>query len=308
MESIEDSAFRDSKEIEITPLTGYVSEEEKRILEDDKPRMQPQKKCVSVFWAQVKAILYKNISFQSKQTATNLFQFFAPLICVLIIWVAKNEIIKEFKDSYSFDKINGIPFFLNMPFSFLSRSSAYPIASDNCNKWILYSDLRNKDAFGEDEFRSKDVLHSQFYELCAPVEKSVPYFEETHRDLNKDILRILDELNNKNISAGVEVHGLEKLPDAGVAIKDLSRRKIGVDIQINDHLYIEYHRNNGFTKQSFKIPKDAFSMLSNTDFNITDILRSNTTQITRQSQVLLNKTQNTFERLFRNKTVTFPVS
>jgi len=57
---------------------------------------------------------------------------------------------------------------------------------------------------------------------------------------------------------GETVKGIEKLPDAGIYWKEFTDDKISVDIQINDLILTEYHRDNGFSKVSFKIvdPKD----------------------------------------------------
>ena len=307
MDSIEEHSFRDSREIEITPLFANNQQQESEIDTNNKPAITSPLSRTLLFTCQFKALLYKTTSFQLKQTATNIFQLFAPLICIFIIWVAQNEIIKEFKDSYNFTKINGIPFFLNMPFSFLSKSSAYPIALDDCNKWMMYKDNRDPFRFGGDDYSAKDILHEEFYEMCASIGRPVPYFIETRSNLNDNLSSVLEVLNAKNITAGEEVEGLDQLPDAGITIKALNKHKIDVDLQINDNLFIEFHRNNGFTKQSFKIPKDPFSLFSTQNLNMTDLLSSSTMKLTEHSKKLLNKTQTSFQRLFKNKERTFPV-
>ncbi len=43
------------------------------------------------------------------------------------------------------------------------------------------------------------------------------------------------------------------MPDANLVIHEVSKDSINLDIQINDVIMSEYHRDNGFSKMSFKI-------------------------------------------------------
>lgn len=56
---------------------------------------------------------------------------------LILIWIIKYEFKKGFSEDYKFDAINGIPFYLNIPLSFFSQSSAYPISVKSCNIWFL---------------------------------------------------------------------------------------------------------------------------------------------------------------------------
>jgi len=45
-----------------------------------------------------------------------------------LIWLVNHELGSLFEDDYKFSGLNGIPFYLNLPFSFFSKSPAYPIS------------------------------------------------------------------------------------------------------------------------------------------------------------------------------------
>ena len=141
------------------------------------------------------------------------------------------------------------------------------------------------------------------------MNKSVPYFVESKNNLNTELFSILDDLNKVDFTSGVEVEGLDKLPDAAINVRSLQTDNISLQIQINDHLYSEFHRDNGFTKQSFKIPR-------NLGMNITDstkkmkekLMNLDESNIKEESEKLINKTSTSFERMFKNRKTTFPVS
>jgi hypothetical protein len=291
------------------------------------PRKEAIKRATGFAYtkSQIRAILYKSISFQKRQIATNIFQILSPLICLFLIWLAQYEMKTLFKDDYSFNKIHGIPFFLNLPTSFFSQSAAYPISSSDCLKWFIYQDSRSPSS---DNLDINDLMRPQFFEYCRRVEKLVPVFNQTDKDVNTEIFSVLNYLDQFPLSMGEEIEGLDRLPDAGIVFKDYTKNSLDVDIQINDLLFNEFHRNNGFSKMSFKMPSSGFNFfkelkddylnvnldgksLDNGIQRLTRYFTENNTSeidgVNIDSQKLLNKTQSAFKRMINNRNTTFPV-
>ena len=313
------------KIFEFTSLKN--SEGKKKTLKDSIPKL----KGWSLKKNQIKAHLYKNLSFQIQQVSTNIFHFVGPLICIFLMWLTLYEIKKNFSKDYNFDKINGIPFYHNLPFSFFSKSAAYPVSANNCLKWFLYEDQRGKNNLDignqnseidkknieienlKNEINIDNILKNQFYELCPQVKKSVPYFKKTETNVNSEIFKTMKYLNQFQVKINEEIQDIDLLPDAGLTIKSLSNKKIDICIQMNDLLFTEFHRDNGFSKMSFKIINPEIESFFKTNKNLKKYLNNteliNKELIQKTSKEIYNKTLSKIERIkktFNTENATFP--
>lgn len=296
---------KNEEAIEIESNSAYAIH---NTTEDNKPDSNYKQTSLGMIVCQIRALVYKNIAFQMKQKLNNIFEILAPLICVFAVWVIQKEIQSEFNEGFNLDIVKGIPFFMNMPFSFLDKSSAYPISSKDCNIWIMYNDSRRNMGTHNDEWEAKSVLRNHFTELCSTVKKPVPYFVESHKEMNPELLRIQDVYNNQNLNFGFEAEHIDLLPDAAVTINALNSHKIDVDIQVNDSLNLEFHRSNGYSKQSFKMPKKSFSMFSDKPYNFTEEFNKAQNMNEKEDEAESNKQLTSIDRMFKNTEETFPVS
>ena len=55
------------------------------------------------------------------------------------------------------------------------------------------------------------------------------------------------------MNLGQDNEATDGYPDAALTFKNFNSSALDVRIQINDHRISEYHRNNGFTKSSFRL-------------------------------------------------------
>jgi len=99
-------------------------------------------------------------------------------------------------------------------------------------------------------------------------------------------------------------------------------------VQVNDLLFNEFHRDNGFSKLSFKMPSKGFNFFKelkddylpsslnskslDTGFQkLSDYFNGNFTidpqTVVKNSEAIYNKTQSALKRLISNKNTTFPV-
>ena len=315
--------IKDTEKEKIFEFTTFKNTENINMIENNQI---PQLKGWALKKNQIKAHLYKNLSFQLQQVSTNIFHFVGPFICIFLMWLTLYEIKKQFNKDYNFDKINGIPFYHNLPFSFFSKSAAYPVSANNCLKWFLYEDLREnnyhqkKEGFDEikkdnskKEVKIEDILKTQFYELCPKIKKSVPYFEKSKTGVNSEIFKTMKYLNSFQLKVNEEVQEIELLPDAGLSISSLSQNKIEISIQMNDLLFTEFHRDNGFSKMSFKIPKPEIQNFFDTGENLKKYLNNteliNKELIQKTSEQIYNKTLSKIERIkktLNTENSTFP--
>lgn len=191
-------------------------------------------------WLQFKALFLKNLSFQKRQTSAIIFQVFVPLIAIFLIWLINLEMQSSFAEEYKFSGIHGIPFFLNLPFSFFSQSPAYPISSTDCNIWVAVSQ--------QSETLNKDILRPLFNEYCISQSQITPIFRNIEGSPDEMLKGVLEKLKTKAIKFGENVEGLEDLPDALLKVREISDRRFDLDVCINNVSLIELHRDNGFTK------------------------------------------------------------
>ena len=210
-----------------------------------------------MFCSQFKGLLYKSISLQKKQVATNIFQFFACFIVIGLIFISKREMLKLFTEEYNFDQVNTIPMFMNLPSGFFQQSKAYPINKTDC---FVYYQFKDKTRATENDFSPNDLLSPLFKEYCPRKKLYVPYIQEVDgaRKSNDIVVERMSRMESEYpMKFGRERGGLDQLPDVLVDFDQISRKRLAFLIQINDSLYIEYHRNNGFTKTLFKIPEKS---------------------------------------------------
>ncbi len=322
--------FNHSQEFEFTNLTK--AETPRPVPPPPKDTQSPQQERRTIrntgcafTWSQIRAIIYKNIAFQRRQVATNIFQMLSPLICVVLIWLAQYEMRTWFREDYSFNKIHGIPFFLNLPTSFMSQSAAYPISSSDCLKWFLYEDARNASAAS---LSLDDLIQPQFSEYCRRVDKSVPVFNKTSTNVNQEIYESLEYLDRYPISLGQEIEELDRIPDGAVVFNDYRKDGLDMVVQVNDLLFNEFHRDNGFSKLSFKMPGKGFNFFKElrddylpSSLNTKSVdnglqrlseyfngnLTIDTKQVVSNSKAIYNKTQSALKKILSNKNTTFPV-
>jgi len=164
-------------------------------------------------------------------------------------------------------------------------------------------------------------------EIKAPREP-VPIFNQTLFDVNEDIYEALEYLDRYPISLGKEIEELERIPDAALVFNEYLVDKLDVVVQINDLLFNEFHRDNGFSKLSFKMPSQGFNFFKalkddylpnslnsksiDTGFqNLNDYFNGNITidaqVVAKKSEAIYNKTQSALKKLLSNKNTTFPV-
>ena len=283
MYNSENNGLISSAEFELIN-TSTVSNSRAMPQHSDKPPAVNSAKG-SLIVPQIRAILCKNISFQKRQIGMNIFQLLSPLVCVLLIWTVKYELSDLLKDDFSFNQILGIPFFLNLPSMFLRGSSAYPIASLDCYKWFMYADRRSPNP---NNLPLEAIARSQFFEYCQRVDSYVPMFAETAEDVNKQIFDKFIYLQSVPFRIGHQMDGLDSIPDAGLTFNEYTKNALNVDIQVNDLLFLEYHRDNGFSKISFRVPGSSFRLMSN--FNKTFEIGNSSDLTFEQRLDRLNKT------------------
>lgn len=316
MDNSENKGLNSSAEFELVNSSSITKASASRKHHLKQPTIDSSKG--SLVGSQIRAILYKNMTFQKRQVGMNIFQLLSPLVCVLIMWAVQYEMSDLLKEDYSFNQILGIPFFFNLPTMFLSQSSAYPVASSDCYKWFMYTDKRPE---SPNNLPLSGIARSQFFEYCQRAESHVPMFAETENDINDQIFDKFVYLQSVPLRIGRQMDGLDSIPDAGLTFNEYTKDKLNLDIQINDLLFLEYHRDNGFSKISFRIPGEGFKFLRN--FNKT--LENEPTQELTLNQKLdqLNKTLETTVkeeeeeeetankpgfRRFRDQETTFPVN
>ena len=211
----------------------------------------------SLFCCQVKALIFKSFSLQMKQVMTNIFQFLACFIIILMVYITQREMTKLFREDYNFDKVNTIPMFMNLPSGFFQSSQAYPIQKSDC---FIYYQYKDHTTPASSEFTPNDLMSPLFREYCPRKQLFVPYIQKIDDSMtsNELVVQRMREMEDKYpMKFGREREGLDRVPDALIDFREISRDKLSFKIQINDNYYIEYHRNNGFTKTSFKIPEKS---------------------------------------------------
>jgi hypothetical protein len=94
---------------------------------------------------------------------------------------------------------------------------------------------------------------------CYSVNRTVPYFEEVHKDTQGDVEQVVfdgfEQLNNVVFDDDADkssiVPGAELLPDGYVKVSEANKRKLKVTLSTNDFGYFIYHKNTGVSKIGF---------------------------------------------------------
>ena len=82
-----------------------------------------------------------------------------------------------------------------------------------------------------------------------PTSKTV----EPATDVNALLMKQLDLIDQQEFTLGQDNEATDAFPDAAITFNSFNSSQLGVKIQLNDLRISEYHRNNGFTKSSFKL-------------------------------------------------------
>lgn len=283
------------------------------------PRQKENKLALS----QIRAIFYKNLRFQMQQTSNNLFQIFIPFLCILLIWTAKYEMMLNMKAQPELNKVGTIPFFINLPNIIDKDSTINPISSSDCYKWFLVkSDISSINQ----QFDVNDLVRPQFPQYCSRSQSSVPFIKHTNETMNEYLFDKMKEIDKNPLNFGEEIKDLEIIPDGGFVFKNVTNNQLDVDLFVNDLLFVEYHRSNGFSKFSFRIPKspknlyndvkNSFNTTSNqtlfqqiSSVFIKNITLKNASGLIEEASQGLNKTTNAIRKYFsvEERGTTLPV-
>ena len=248
------------------------------------------------FLLQLRAILLKNLSFQRRQVAMNLFIVLSPLMVVGLIWVARYEMNDSQVKDIDVSKAVGVPFFHNLPTSVFSSSSAYPIVISNCLKWFL---VKQETREG---LETHDFFHPLFHEHCSAANATVPIFNHIQSDLNSFLYAQMEMMDQNDMKIGEALEDADLLPDAAIDVRKISRELVSLDLQVNDLIFPEYHRDNGFTKLSFKTPRSGLNL-----FNQTKTLAAELFSKEKEEQPEPHRRRKGLKAVFKDSSATFPM-
>ena len=273
---------------------------------------------------QIRAIFLKTISFQSRQTSTNVFQLLIPFMCFALMWIANYQMLLNFDQDIEFKGIGQIPFLFNLPSVISQDSSLNPVYISDCNKWFLVKDNsfppREKDT-------SKSLIKSLFPQICGRTQRESPYSNSTTEDLNTVLFNILLEIDKNPMSFGEEIKDLDMLPDGAFEFQRIDNNQIDVTIHVNDLLFQEFHRNNGLSKFSFRLPKFQVNLFDDVKNSVQDLnnFATNKTLLNITSEILtianstngttfydkakekIQNSGNAFQKYLANPSISLPV-
>ena len=294
MNESEIEIMRENTEIEFTETLSFQSP--KKVLESDRgPNAFPRQIGVGLSFSQIRAIFLKNLSFQSRQTATNIFQILVPLICLALIWISKYEVSLNLENDIILGNIGSIPFFMNLPSILDRESSINPISVSDCHKWFLVNEMGNKNSA-----TINYLTRPQFPHFCQRSNVSVPFSKSTNLPINHFLYTKLSQIDENPLYFGEEIKDLDLLPDAAFTFNQISEQRIDVDLHVNDLLFSEYHRNNGFSKFSFRLPKNNANLYQDVQATIQTVRNDtrNASFTSVFSQFLVQNNSKTSEKLF----------
>lgn len=211
---------------------------------------------------QAKGLLIKAAILQRRQRLSNLFVVGFPLVCLSVLFLVQNR-VAQFQDFRVDSKTTGeVPLLLNMPSVIHRTSPGNPIAAPDCNKRFV---VKAPTDSVEDAARVRRFIGRSFKEFCPPINQFVPTVEVTKKNINDFVfsrLKEIDEMSRNSIKEGFKridpmkrkMVGIENLPDAGFTVHSLDEKRVSATLHVNDLLYLSYHKDNGFSLLSFRIP------------------------------------------------------
>lgn len=209
--------------------------------------------------SQIRGIFLKTLSFQSRQTATNVFQLLIPTLCFALMALAHYQIKLSVQSDLQLKGIGQIPFLFNLPWVISPTSKINPIDSSDCNRWYL---VKKPDSPTLASLTAQQLTKPQFPQHCQRTNSLTPTVRTTSHDLTTTIFETLLRIEESPFTFGVEMQGLDELPDGGFDFSEISQHKVALTIHVNDLLFQEFHRNNGISKFSFRLPKNEVNLAS----------------------------------------------
>lgn len=177
-----------------------------------------------------------------------------PVLILVLLYILMNkaEDLISLTD-VDFHKRPMIPIVFNLPLALIKNNAFYPISTDTCMKWFAYdfdSSLMTPKSLSVVDKITNDPLA----EYCSEVSKSTPFFKRAgDKGIVADLAAGIAELNKQPYNYGTPTAGMEKIPDGAIYFKNIDADLFDIRLMINDMRLMEYHLNNGLTKQSFKL-------------------------------------------------------
>lgn len=101
--------------------------------------------------------------------------------------------------------------------------------------------------------------------VCQEQKKLVPFFQEfttqaypEFESMNEYMFNQIGILSDEPLEMmdkNYDLAGLKDLPDGGVYINEVNRKRLSYNVQGNDAKYYQYHRNNGISKLGYQDPE-----------------------------------------------------
>lgn len=208
----------------------------------------------SLYLYQIKALLFKNMIFQSRQMGTNLCHLVMPVVMLTIMSILMNNMQRLSEMNQTKTSTSLLPLIHNMPLKLVQNSTAFPLGIFSCDKRIGFSRECVKNRKCQESFLDA-IQRDPLRESCKG--QMMPLYQQfgergTEDSFNSYLKDLIVDINQAQLRPGVEIENINTIPDGNIELKSASRKGIKYKLQVNDFLIAEYHKTNGLTKFALK--------------------------------------------------------
>jgi hypothetical protein len=130
------------------------------------------------------------------------------------------------------------------------------------------------------------MLTSPFREYCPSIKTYVPFIEFIDAEVSPFLFDRIEEIDQLVKERGLtpggfghrvddpdDLRGLPRLPDGAYDFHRLDTHIVDATLHVNDLLFLMYHRDNGFSQLTFRIPEFAMESLKRWPIRLGTTLR-----------------------------------